>query len=189
MTQNKYRFDGRSEAEFKVAMKHSHRVECDIIIRIGVMKFKELGYWLDITPTGVDFTGNFIRENKKIVNSPDYKIGEDSVEITRSNNYCNYFFHEKVGKVNNIIEKKQNIVFINGYDPQKESSGLWLNAEQLDKYTKLSVQRYGIAKQPLTLKPVYKYKISDFDGMWFSLPMIDVELPESYICLLDALEG
>lgn len=186
---NQYRFDKRSEAEFKKDIKLSSRIELDIVTRMCYIKFKETGVWPKLVATGCGFSGEFIKNNKQVSSFPDYSIDDQYYEITRSNSYCPRFYHQKLKKVDNIIKNGWNIVFCNGYFPLKPSSFCVCDAPILEKLTAMSLEKYGIAKQPFTLKPCYRYDIAWSDESWQSLPVIDVELPQSYIDLLDSLES
>jgi len=172
---NNYRFDNRSKKQFIKDIKISHTIEVDIALRLCVLYHGYDGIWPKIIPHGVDMSGAFIQDDNLITLAPDFEIEGQKFEITRSNSYCKRSFHEKVAKIQSIIENKINLVFVNGYATNNPRI-LVLSSEQVKQYTKRAIAKYGKVRHPatgnhgLTNKPAYKYDIQWFDKLWNALP-------------------
>ena len=179
-----YRFDKRTKATFKKDIKRCSQIEAEIAVRICIDIFYKTNKWPVLQPFGVNFTGDFIPD--KVNHSQDYLINNKKIEITHSSKILSRF-HEKVEKVKKNINEDGIMVYVNGIDVEIVPSYLCLNSQDLDKFTKISIDKYGgEVLHPGTFKKAYRYETVWFKGMWQMLPILDKEIiPKNYISILD----
>lgn len=183
---NNYRTDGRTVEQFAKDIKESSIKELLIALRLCTWEYNKTNIWPELKPTGSDFSGELIKNNRKVHLKADYVIGNKSVEITRSDGECTRYFHEKVDKVHECIEDGSSMIFVNGLNAFAEPLFIWLTSKQLDEFTKKSIDAYGIQRQPghkgeyVTQKKAYRYSVDWFKGMWKFLPELPEKLPKMY---------
>lgn len=184
---NSYRFDNRTEAKFAADIKRLSKAELDIAIRLGIFFKGKHGYWPEIFPNGIDFTGSLIKDNNLVVGDADFIINNRLVEITQSHKVCSKWFHEKQSKINRAIKDKIDIVFVNGYC-EKQPQFVWLPARKIQEFTYKSISKYGEIKHPgLGWKLCYRYDLWWFRNLWQTLPNLTLRgLPKHYKDLIDA---
>lgn len=177
-----YRYDSRTEQQFRKDIKSSHKKEALIAVRLCIYKYNKTKIWPTLIPNGVDISGKFIKNIKKVVSDADFKIGSELIEITRSDGKCEKYFHEKINKVKKSIENNASIVFVNGYDVKSEPDFIILDALDLEALLDDSKVHYMFGK------PMYRYQIEWFDGEWRQLPKLTKEAQERYKDILDAVK-
>ncbi len=183
-----YRLDSRTESEFKKDIKNCHIKEAEIAVRLCIAKKIDNGLkeWPTLKPNGCDFTGQFIKDTKKVNIDPDFDIDGTLVEITQSDKVCNRYFHEKVTKISNCLKENHYLVFVNGISSEEEPQYLLLSPKELEFYTVLATKKYGEVKHPGTgNKPGFRYEIDWFQDLWRSLPKITGKIPEEYLKILN----
>lgn len=192
---NDYRFDVRSEKQFKKDIKHSHKLEAEIAVRLCIAMHAKNKEWPKLIPTGVDNTGEFIENTSDITLMPDFQIGEFSVEIIRSDVVCNRIFHQKINKVKKALEQGYHTVFVNGYKQEKQPNFLWLDPDSLRNFTNKAIAKYGEVPHPgagkvgFIGKKAYRYDIYWFKDLWRPLPvLIKKDLPKNYTEILKAIK-
>lgn len=187
-----YRFDSRSEEQFRSDIKSAHLKEMYIAIRLCLHEHHKTGVWPIIKPNGSDFSGEFIKEDRKITSKQDFWIGDKLVEITRADTECSRVFHQKINKVAKCIKDKSEIVFVNGYDKFKQPKYIRLDSDQLEFFTQKSISKYGESIHPgragqgTTGKLAYRYDLFWFTeaGLWEDLPVLIDDIPKEYKDLL-----
>lgn len=188
-----YRFDSRTKDEFKSEIKRNSFNEAVIALRLGCWIFNKTTEWPDITPTGTDYTGDFIESTKKVNISPDFTIGNDTVEITRSDMILKKTFHQKSPKVINCIKNGGILVYVNGFCVENEPDFLWLDRNALERFTSKALEKYDTVAHPYANgggmgKEAYRYDIEWFNGMWEKLPSLNKDLPDKYGYLKEFVE-
>lgn len=191
-----YRSDIRTSDQFKKDIKKSHIIEAEIAVRLAIKVHAEKGYWPDIVPCGVDFTGEIIKEDAKITSDPDFVIDGFITEITRSSRECKRVFHEKIGKVRKCIENNAVMVFVNGFEEFKQPKYVALSSSKLCELTERSKSKYGRCLQPghnktgVTPKEAYRYDIFwiDEQNLWSPLPVLIKGIPKKYTDFLNLVK-
>lgn len=185
------RFDNRSKNQFIQDIKTSHKIEAEIAVRLCVSWHAKTGIWPELIPAGLDFTGEYVSQNNKVTCDPDFSIDGLFVEITRSNNECSRYFHEKKYKVDKCISNGHSMVFVNGFVQYKQPNFILLNHKQLEEFTNKSKSKYKDAVQPghgktgFTGKPAYRYDIYWFKDLWRPLPVLINNIPDEYKTILN----
>jgi hypothetical protein len=187
-----YRLDNRTESQFKKDIKNSSLKEAEIAVRICQWIKDQSEQWPKLIPTGIDFTGDFIKDGSTINASPDYQINGISAEITRADVICAKAFHQKQNKVQRCLKNDSSIVFVNGYEKLKIPNFIWLDSKQIKRFTDKSIETYGESKHPgkagegYLNKAAYKYDLEWFKGLWKPLPILDLRvIPKEYKEILD----
>jgi hypothetical protein len=185
MSNNNYRFDNRTKKQFKQDIKDGHQKEADIAVRLCIYKKNQTGNWPILIPTGIDVSGNYIEDSKNINSTPDFKIDDNYIEITRADVSCKYCFHQKESKIISCIKNRYNLAFIDGYNTEN-TRFIILNPDQIRTYTNLAKENFGEVLHPgagktgKINKTAYKYKISWFENLWQVLPRIEESIPKEY---------
>jgi hypothetical protein len=188
-----YRFDVRSKEGFARDIKTSHIAEAEIAVRLCIAVHSKTKEWPELIPNGVDFTGEFIEKNHKITSDADFKIGPRSVEITRADVVCKRYFHIKESKVNRMLERGDDFVFVNGYKAEKQPQYIWLTPEEINEFTIKANTKYGKVLHPgsgriVLNKAAYRYDLYWFKNLWKSLPVLFKGMPSKYLEILDQLK-
>ncbi len=189
-----YRFDNRSKARFKKDLKNNHVKEAYIAVRLCIAEHSKTKEWPKLTPNGIDFTGEFIENIKEVTASPDFIIGDKTVEITRSDVVCNRSFHAKCNKIIKCLKEGHDLVFVNGYDAEKQPNYIRLTPKEIEKFTIKATSKYGEMRHPgggkmgLTCKPAYRYDVFWFEDLWKPLPAIIKDLPKEYLEILESVK-
>ncbi|MFA5758087.1 MAG: hypothetical protein WC942_01730 [Clostridia bacterium] len=184
-----YRLDFRTLNEAKQDIKNSHIHELDIVIRLGILYKQMTKRWPEIEPTGVDFTGGFIEDDKLITSQPDFLFDHQPLEVTRADKVCVRCFHQKANKARRYLkDNNANLVFANGYKTDSPMV-LWLTPDKVTQYTDLAVKTYGTLQfRGFGYKDSYRYNLDWFKNMrWWPLPELTEDLPETYVSLLKAV--
>lgn len=187
-----YRFDVRSKGKFKKDIKASHQKEAIIAVRLCITKHSKTGEWPKLEPAGVDMTGAFIDNIKDVTADPDFKIDDKLVEITRSDVMCERTFHQKCHKIIRCLKDNTELVFVNGYEAQKQPKYIWLTGKDLEPFVTKSLSKYGEVKHPgggkvgLINKPAYRFDVYWFEDLWKPLPALCKGIPEEYKEILEA---
>lgn len=183
---NNYRFDIRNKETFISDIKRGSLAEAQIVIRYGILEYKETGKWPDIKPNGCDFTGTYISNNRKITSQPDFLVNDQLIEITRADTLCKRYFHIKVSKVEKCVKDKFNFMFVNGFSILKEPKFILLDSLEIQKATDYSIKTYGgtvphpgAGKTGVINKDAYRYNLDWFDN-WTVLPVLVNSIPKQY---------
>lgn len=186
-----HRFDVRSKAQFKRDMKFNHSCEAEIAVRLAIFEKHKSGEWPALVPNGADFSGKFIEKAHLVTTDADFKIGKKLVEITRADVYCSRSFHIKCGKVKRCINESFDFVFVNGFMLEKEPKFIRLSPKLMEKFTTLSVDKYGEVlfigrgKVGAIDKAAYRYDVDWFKGLWKPLPVMTKDIPKEYSDILN----
>jgi len=191
------RFDVRSKEQFTLDIKRASQIEAFIAVRLAIKEHAVSGIWSEITANGCDASGNYIPNRSKVTTEPDFKIGDKFVEITNSRRVCPRVFHEKVHKVDKIIQNNYDLVFVNGFEEQKQPKFIRLSGEDLKPFIDRSITKYGKTPTPIGRNQWRALPSLRFDVYWFKdlfqiLPVLSVDLlkvvPQQYKDIL-ALTG
>lgn len=186
-----YRFDKRTQEDFKKDIKKGHAIEAEIAVRICIALHAESGDWPELTPNGVDSTGKFIEEDSNISNDPDFDIDGTLVEITRSDTICKKHFHQKTNKINRFLKDQTTLVFVNGYSAEKNPKYIWLCPSEIEQFTIKAKTKYGEVFHPgagktgLIGKSAYRYDLFWFEDLWKPLPALIKNIPENYLQIIN----
>lgn len=191
MAYKNYRFDNRTQQQFQKDIKKSHKYEAEIAVRLGIFHFQAKKFWPVIKATGVDSTGEFIKNNNEVHGYPDFEIDGQPVEITRSDIICKSSFHQKCNKIEKAIENKYHLVFVNGFTKELEPNFIYLSDELIKEYTIKAESKYGKVLHPgangTTGKAAYRYDLFWFKDIFNKLPKLnDYKIPKEYKCILDS---
>lgn len=109
-----YRFDSRSEAEFKEDIKHCSKVEQELMQKyVDYLNLSGDGVYT-FANNGVDNSGEYIKDNKKVSSEPDFILYKDGGRPYKMEvKHCNPerdVFHLKVNHVTSCIMKKAYII-------------------------------------------------------------------------------
>lgn len=190
---NSYRFDNRTQRQFAFDIKRDSASEAEIALRLCIRIFQESGRWPVLIPTGCEFSGKFVKNNRNVSQTPDYFIGDRMVEITRADPICKRFFHQKVSKINKATKDGHDVVFINGFRDSKEPTFIQLKPELIELTTEMAKIEFGIVSMPgkvrgVVNKDAYRYKLSWFDGLWKKLPVLSRSCPREYMEVLNIVK-
>lgn len=111
-----YRFDSRSEEEFKRDIRSRTLRERQLFFQWVALKEKELGLPIKWEDKGCDNSGKFL-ENRDVSTEPDFWVeGYDLLEVKYSDPLIatTSNFHLKVSHVNKYIKLSANVLMING---------------------------------------------------------------------------
>ena len=186
-----YRFDYRTESQFKKDIKTSHDKEAKIAVRLCISCHAKTKIWPTLKPAGIDASGEFIENAREVTAEPDFRIGDRLVEITRSDVFCNRTFHQKSYKIVRALKNGSDLVFVNGYDVVKQPNYIWLTSKELEPFVARSLSKYGEVVHPggggkrWTNKPAYRFDVFWFQDLWKPLPCICRNLPQEYYAIIN----
>lgn len=161
---SKYRFDNRTEDEFKADIKHCSKVEQDLMARY-VNYLNSLGEGVyTYENNGIDNTGEFIPNDRKVSSEPDFLLKRDGgkphkVEIK----HCNPdrpVFHLKYNHVVSCLMKKATIVNWMGLETDHPKFCV-ITPEQLEESIKTKKTVVFWAKE------CYRFNCEEFE--WITL--------------------
>lgn len=111
---NKYRFDNRSEDEFKKDIKDSTMMERSLFFMWLDLVEKETGSRPKFTDTGCGNDGEFL-EDKKVTTDPDFTVdGYGEVEVKFSKPMITTNFHLKANQMKSYCKRNATILMVNG---------------------------------------------------------------------------
>lgn len=111
-----YRFDSRSEDQFKADIKSRTQEERKLFLMWLDFLEASTGSRPDFTDTGCGQTGEFLEESE-VTLSPDFEVeGYGKVEVKFSKPHCKKFFHLKASQVKSYHANGVTILMINGSD-------------------------------------------------------------------------
>lgn len=111
-----YRFDSRSEDQFKKDIKSSTMTERALFLLWLDLIERETGTRPDYVDTGCGKNGEFL-EDSAVSADPDFSVsGYGNVEVKFSKPMIKDDFHLKVSQVKKYQEKKTTILMVNGID-------------------------------------------------------------------------
>lgn len=181
-----YRFDQRSDKQFKQDIKLSHSKEAKIAVRLCIALHSLTKKWPTLKPAGVDMTGEFIEKAHQVTSEPDFLINDRLVEITRSDVLCNRSFHQKSNKIIRCLKDNGDLVFVNGFEATNQPKYIWLSAKELEPFVTRSLTKYGEVQHPgnrgirSTGKPAYRFDVYWFEELWKPLPALIKDIPKDY---------
>lgn len=109
-----YRFDDRSEEQFKKEIKERTFEERALFLRWLDLVEKETGKRPSYIDTGCGKTGDFL-EDEEVSTDPDFKVeGYGHVEVKFSKPMLRRVFHLKESQVKSYLKKKATILMVNG---------------------------------------------------------------------------
>lgn len=186
-----YRLDHRSEKQFKKDIHVCHKAEAEIAVRIGLYFKQQLDRWPIIIPNGVDVTGGYISNGRKVSADQDFIIEGSLVEITHSKHTLRSSFHQKCNKVKKAIKDNSQLVFVNGFVDNDRPKFVIMTRELIEMATALAIAKYGITMHPGVAgraipKDCYRYDIALFDGLWHELPVLTNKIPKAYKNILNS---
>ncbi len=186
------RFDVRSKKNFIKDIKIAHKREAQIAARLAIKVHSQTGEWPELVGNGVGYDGKFIENDKEITAEPDFIIGGRKVEITCSRNVCNKIFHQKSNKIHKMIADGTDMVFVNGFESQKEPNYIWLNHLEWTPFIQKAKDKYGIVpilgggSVGFLNKNGYRFDTYWFDKIWQKLPVLIKGLPNEYKEILNS---
>lgn len=190
-----YRFDVRTEDQFKKDLLANHAHEAEIAIRLCIYKKNLTGKWPELKPVSSEPTGEFIEKpSRKDSTSADYRIDNTNIEITKSGSMCKKVFHEKKAKVHRCIDVGYHLAFINGFNTP-EPLFVVLKPKQIQTFTDMSKEKYGIVPflgsngAGAINKDAYRYNIEWFEKLWIKLPQLIKKIPSNYEDILYIARG
>lgn len=111
-----YRFDSRSEAEFKKDIKASTMTERSLFLLWLDLIEKETGKRPQYKDTGCGKSGEFLKD-EEVSADPDFDVdGYGSIEVKFSKPMLTKMFHLKTGQVKQYQKKNTTILMVNGTD-------------------------------------------------------------------------
>lgn len=189
---NTYRYDNRDENQFKKDIKENHTTELDIAVRLCIYQYNLSGKYPTLTPTGIDFKGDLIKDSNKVGGKPDFKIGKTFVEITHADTLCKRYFHMKIPKVDRCSKGEYKIIFVNAYKSDKPVFVI-LSENNIDGLAKKSRKKYGEVSHPGRISGVVPKKALRFDIGWFDnwaiLPDVTDDIPKEYRKILNEIQN
>jgi hypothetical protein len=121
-----YRMDSRTKEQFIQDIKVGNERE-----RLAVTLFKnylrrEFGFTGDIKENGVDMTGDFIEDDKKVTTGADYVVGvaELPMEVKTSTGH-NVDIYLKVKQIDAYIRQGASILYVNGIERDIPAFTFW----------------------------------------------------------------
>lgn len=109
-----YRFDSRSEDQFKKDIKDSTMTERNLFLSWLNLVKKETGKRPKYKDTGCGKDGEFLEDNQVSADPDFYVEGYGSIEVKFSKPTLDKFFHLKKSQVKKYLEKQTTILMFNG---------------------------------------------------------------------------
>lgn len=107
-----YRMDNRSKEQFIQDIEKGNERERFAIILFKNYLRREFGFTGRIEPNGVDMSGDFIEDDRKVTTEADYLVNGKPMEVKTSRNEVK-FLYLKTSQVNSYIKQKASLLFVN----------------------------------------------------------------------------
>jgi len=174
-----HRFNNRSKAKFKSDIKYRSINEAEIALRLCVYIKKTKGYWPDLNPIGIDYTGELVKPNK-VTSQADYLINNVKIEITNCERVIPSF-HEKKNKVIRCEKDHIYMIYVSGFRINDEPDWVIISPKEFRKLNERSIEKYGENRLfPGTSASAYKYDTGWFaQDRWMKLPKLPKDLAKS----------
>jgi len=153
-----YRFDERSEKQFKRDIKDHTMAERALFLLWLDLIERETGTRPDFEDTGCGKNGEFL-EDKQVSTEPDFTVdGYGQVEVKFAKPLLTRTFHLKVNQVKQYHKKGATILMVNGSDEEVPEFTM-LKPEALDRIMK----EYKVVPwKGFGFKPAYRIPVKDF---------------------------
>jgi hypothetical protein len=164
MTKKKsYRFDQRSEEEFKKDIKERTEIERSLFLRWLDCVEQETGNKLSYKDTGCGKNGDYLKDNE-VSTEADFDVeGFGKLEVKFSKPLLTKQFHLKVRQVKSYAEQGASILMVNGADEDVPQFTI-LTADTLKEI----IGDCKVVKWPgFGWKPAYRISVDRF--IWRSL--------------------
>ena len=110
-----YRMDGRSEDEFIRDIQKGNERERLAMCLFEKYLRRELSFDGTIVENGVDMSGEFIQDDKKVTAEADYLVNGLPLEVKTSKNHTTRIYL-KVSQVDSYIKQGASLLYVNGID-------------------------------------------------------------------------
>ena len=153
-----YRFDNRSEEEFKEDIKNHTMSERTLFFLWLDLIEKDTGKRPKFTDTGCGNDGEFL-ENSKVKTDPDFTVeGYGEIEVKFSKPLIKTYFHLKTNQIKNYCTRRATILMVNGAGEETPMFTM-LKPEALDAIVRdckaINFKGFG-------WKPAYRILVSRF---------------------------
>lgn len=165
---NEYRFDSRTEEQFKQDIqKGNAREQLAITLFKSYLK-REHDFEGDIVDNGCDMSGEFIADHKKVSTGADFKVGKAglSLEVKTSVGH-NTEIYLKAKQIDSYIKQGASILYVNGIERDFPAFTFWTveDLKEMKRTLKTEIPPRGINGGKLSYKvDALKYEWRQFNG-------------------------
>jgi hypothetical protein len=121
-----YRMDNRTKEQFIADIQKGNERE-----RLAVCLFKnflrrEFGFTGDIVENGVDMSGDFIEDERKVNTGADYVVGVNKLPLeVKTSTGHNTTIYLKVKQIDSYIRQGASILYVNGIERENPAFTFW----------------------------------------------------------------
>lgn len=157
--------DGRSQEQFIQDIQKGNDRE-----RLAITLFKsflrrEFGSEIVIEENGVDMSGDFIQDARKVTAEADYKVNGELMEVKTGSGHSRNIYL-KVRQVDSYIKQNASLLYVNGINSQVPAFTFWTVEELKEmKRTMKGVTPPGTVNGG---KLSYRLDASDYEWLTFN---------------------